>query len=761
MKIGRWVRLVSLAIMLWANGSHAATIYSSPMLNEANNLVDIVPAQAKQIAQHYLIERQLSERATTPTSSMSREETDSRLRTPGSSIDAFNILAQAEFNLGHQNQALQALDQASNLAKNYNLPYLSLDIRFLRTRILWKIHRQAEMANQSLNEIEQGYNAIKKPDLLARNVRYKLQMLRAEIASETGDLDAANKIYQALKPEMEQDTSANRVLDFHIAVGEHWLRHQYYNRALSELLRSYWLAIEENNSIELANINRLLASLFYDRQVLDKALDHLSQAADFYDSYEQSPILAQVLKMMGDIYYQQGKYNLALVHYFNVLDHEQNTTTLSNLTEVRKSAEIRIALANTYLQLYNFPLTQHYLEQVETLLVQLKEPDLQAQVLLLHAGLDYYQNSNHQVVDYAEQALKIAQSLHNIDLEQQAYQILALGYEQEGHYHQALSHLKHFTSLKDIQQDKLNQISEDAFRQQKDFVEHTLHLTGQQAELTQLHHSYKQFQNIAAVLLIVCIVLTLLVLRRGYTNQRQKEQIQTLNKELFAHSRSGLRNLRMLSAHLPQSLQASSRTFERWQAGDLIQEPLHDRLKFVMVDLPFLRNIYLHHGYSEGLKLEQAFGAFLRQKMSEHARIYHFSDTNLLYIEPASDDDQSPETLFQRIQNWVEEFEPSIDIDRSVRVGMADYPFLPRAYTAINDKELLDILLVATHMARLLSRHTQTSQWVYLKAIEYAPAASFATGDIRAACKQAITQGLIKAHTSCQNDECLQKLLQD
>ena len=33
----------------------------------------------------------------------------------------------------------------------------------------------------------------------------------------------------------------------------------------------------------------------------------------------------------------------------------------------------------------------------------------------------------------------------------------------------------------------------------------------------------------------------------------------------------------------------------------------------------------------------------------------------------------------------------------------ADYPFYPAAYTAINDKELLDILLMATHIARELS----------------------------------------------------------
>lgn len=755
MNMGRWIRLMGILLMLFSSWSHAATIYSSPMLNEANNLIEIMPKQAKQIVLHYLSQRRLSERAETPTSSMSREETDSRLRTPGSSIDALSILAQVEFNLGDFAASQHALDQAEELAQRYLLPYLQLDIQFLRTRLLWQNNHNKEEAYQRLTALEEGYKTIKKPELLAQGIRYKLQMLRAQIASESGDIETANNLYQSLRKEVEQSVSTDRIIDFHIAVGKHWLRHQYYNRALSELLRSYWLAIEENASIQLATVNRLLAQLFYDRQVLDKALDHLSQAADFYGDYEQSPILASVLKTMGDIYYQQGKYNLALVHYFNVLDHEQNPPAPAEI------ADIRLDLASTYMQLYNFPLVEQYLTQAEVLLHHLSAPELQAKVWLLKAGLAYHQRIEHQVVTNANHALQLALQIHDVELEKQAYQMLALGYEQEQHYDQALNSLQRFTQLNALQQKKLNQISEDAFRQQKEFVEHTLHLAGQQAELTQTRAQFHQFQNIAFGLFLLSLLLLIMVLRRGYINQRQKNELQTLNKALFTHSRSELRNLRMLSARLPQALHASSHTFERWRVGDLIQEPLNDRLKFVMIDLPFLRNIYLHHGYSEGLKLEQAFGQFLRSTIHNPARIYHFSDTHLLYIESASEADQAPETLFDKVQQWIEDFEPTRELDRTIRVGISDYPFLPRAYTAINDKELLDILLLATSLARSLHHKTHTSQWVYLKAIEYAPAASFATDDIRAACKQAINQGLIKVLSSSHSDECIQSLLQE
>jgi hypothetical protein len=180
-----------------------------------------------------------------------------------------------------------------------------------------------------------------------------------------------------------------------------------------------------------------------------------------------------------------------------------------------------------------------------------------------------------------------------------------------------------------------------------------------------------------------------------------------------------------------------------------------------MVDVPFLRNMYLQHGYEEGLKLERAFGEYLQQRVEHPARIYHFSDANLLYIEPNGQQVSDPEELFNKIQQWMLEFEPERKLNRIIRMGMADYPFLPRAYTAVNDKELVDVLLMSTSTARTLSMKEHCSQWVYLKAIENAPAASLATGNIRKACKHSINQGLIKVHSSYKNEDSIKKLLKD
>ncbi|MCL9773271.1 tetratricopeptide repeat protein [Vibrio sp. S4B1] len=732
---------------------HAAN-FTSPLLVEADKLVEIEPQKASDIALDYLNGRKLIEHNEERPSNLSRDETDQRVRTPLSSVNALTILAQAQFNLGHLNHALERLDEAEAMTKQYRLLFLELDIRILKTRLTWLKDGAGANALNALKSIENELESIRKGQSIANRTSYRIAKLQGEIASAENEYELANHMYQRAGLYVPSDSSSKLAIDYHTAYGTHFLRYRRYNEALSELLLAYWAAIELNSADQLANINQLLAQLFMQRQVLDKALEHLSQAADFYDSYPDSPILVDVLKLMGDIYFLQGKYNLALVHYFNVVDHG------SFDRNIEKVIDIRISLASTYLQLYNYPLAEQYLTRAQSLLSLSDYPALKARAALLYAGLAYHQKENENVLKHANEALQLSHSLKQTSIEQQAYQLLALGYEQKGNYQLALENIKLANSLRIYQQEQLNQISEDAFRQQKQFVEQGLHYETQKIDLKKSITDQEKFQKVAFGLFCIVAVILLVTTRLFFVNRRMKVELLELNETLFTHARSGLPNLRLLNANLPNSLQRTQRNFEQWQVGELINEPLSDRLRFVMIDVPFLRNMYLQNGYKAGLELERAFGEFIRSKIDHPARIYHFSDANLLYIEP-SIKPRTAESLFDEIQSWVSEFEPDRKINRIVRVGMANYPFLPRAYTAINDKELLDILLVSTHMARDISMQENKSHWVYLKAIDNAPAASLATGDIRNACKLAIRQGLIKVHSSSQNEDGFKKILTD
>ncbi|GAB2666073.1 tetratricopeptide repeat protein [Vibrio panuliri] len=751
----RWEHWLCVLLLMLTSHSMANPVYTSPTLNEANNLVEIVPKQARQLASDYLAQRKLSDNSEKSPAAISRDEADNRVRTPGATIDALSILADAEFNLGNPKAALKHLAEAKTLTEIYDLPYLGLDVQLHQIRLEWRFSGNGILAREKLHKVEESYTSIKNPEQLAIGLKYQITMLKGEIASKEGELDLANQLFAQVKPYIEQVKSSYIVINYHLTVGNHLLAHKQYNKALSEFLVAYWTAIEEDSRALLGKTNYCLGKLFYDRKVLDKANNHLSQAADFYDNYQDSPVLPDILKLMGDSYYYQGKYNLALVQYFNAMDHERVNNNILN------EIDIRIALSATYLNLVNFPLAEQYLERAEELLKYTDAPKQQSHAYLLRAGLSAEKRLADQTIENGKKALEIAQHSDSINTQKHAYRLINRGYELKGDYKTALQYFKNYSALVSIEQHQMDLISEDAFRQQKEFVERNIHLTGQKQELEHSQTEYRKFQKIAFAMFIAASLLFLFLLRRGHVMRLQKEEIDKLNQNLFKHSRSGLRNLRMLNAKLPASLEASSDQFEKWHVGELIHEPLNDRLRFVMIDVPFLRNLHMQHGYIEGLKLEKQFGDFLRAKVSAPARIYHFSDANLLYIEPNSDRNTSPEVLIEKIHQWVEEFKPQRKLNRVVRMGMVDYPFLPRAYTALNDKELLDILLMATGAARTLSLDDGNSHWVYLKAIENAPAASLATGNVRKACKHSISQGLIKVHSSFNNEESLKKILKD
>ncbi|WP_039975408.1 tetratricopeptide repeat protein [Vibrio jasicida] len=753
----RLFRLIGFFCLLLAQPLHA-TILSSALLNEAQQLAEIEPSQAKQAAKNYLLQRELTERQENGSpSAMSREETDRSIRTPSSTIEAHKIIAQADYTMGNIRSAINNLDEAERLAKEYQLPYMNLDVQLMRNQMIWMYDKNYAAAEEKLDQIEKQIEDANPVLQRTDSVHYRLVMQRALLAANSGDSVNADRLYAQAKTMLKDNRSDLILIDYHTAVGEFYLNDKKYNLALSELLYGYWQSIESDSGARLAKVNRLLARLFQERRVYDKAIEYLSQAADFYDSYPSSPILADVLEQMGDIYFYQGKFNLALVHYFNVLDHD---STSKNINRIIK---IRLSLAATYLQLYNYALAEQYLDRSMDLLAYADLPQLEAKAALLQSGLAYHQNESKNVINNAKKALDLIEKAPDDTgfIKQQSYRLLGLGYEQAGEYQLSLQAYKKYTSLVRLEQKQLNQISEDAFRQQKEFAEQSIHYVGQADKLAQVEMEHRKFQKISFALFITVLVMFLFIMRRGVIMQRQTSQIDKLRNDLFTHSRSRLRNLRMLNVKLSRSLKKSSDTFEQWQMGELIHEPLNDRLRFVMIDLPFLRSMYVQHGYKAGLELERAFGEFLAERIQKPTRLYHFSDANLLYIEPNADRDASAEATFNKFQSWVDEFAAKHHVNRTIRMGISDYPFLPRAYTAINDEELLDLLLLATHIAREVSLKDKHSHWVFLKAIDNAPAASFATGNIRTACQHAINQGLIKIHSSYKNEDDIKKILKN
>ncbi len=750
----KFVFILSLCLLSTIALANGYT-YTSAELNEASLLLDISPQQTKQLMTTYLTERKLATTTEQSPSTASRNETDTRIRTPRSTVEALQILADAEFLLGRKDQAMSHIAEAKKLAKENKLTVLELELELQTIHLNWETTHDSSEARAQLRYLLTVIDNIKGLKSLTESTQHNILMFRAKIASTENETELANMLYAQAKPFIDQSSSAKTQINYHLEVGQHYLNHSNYNLALSELLIAYWSAVETNSSAQLAKANTLLARLFENRHVYDQALVYLSQAADFYDNYDNSPVLASILNQMGNIYYRQGRYNLALVHFLNILDHEKKDQNLA------KYIDVRINLAATYIQLYNYPVAEDYLEIATSLLKNTSFSFLKAKEKLQQARLDFHQKLFDKSQSEINNALLFAKKTSDKQTELDSYQLLSQIYTHKQDYENALKFEKKYNELNKAQQTTLNQISEDAFNQQKEFVEQTLHLVGQEKKLQQKESDYSKLKSVTYTLLAITFFFFLLAIKRGITIRNKNTEINLINEHLFTHSRSELSNLRMLSVNLPSSLRQSSRTYEQWHIGELIHEPLNDRLRFAMIDIPFLRNMYLEYGFTAGMELEHDFGLYLKSKLKKNTRLFHFTDANLLYIENNLDRDTPPQELFDKIKQWIDDFQPSRPLNRVIRIGIADYPFLPKAYTSINDKELLDILLMATSVSRELSIQDKTSHWVYLKAIDNAPAASFASDNIRNSCKQAIHQGLIKVHSSHNNEDIIKKLLKN
>ncbi|MGR6860871.1 tetratricopeptide repeat protein [Aliivibrio salmonicida] len=730
-----------LLILFFFPLSASAKFFSAPILNDAYHLLDTNPEQSLAIAKQYLKQRQISPEQD-PNRIQINNDSERTIRTPISTVEAFQIKALANKRLDRNRESIESIKQAISLAKDFNLKSGYLESQLIYASLWWNLTKDADETNAILKIISTKLNEYNKQILLNKKLSFGLALIHAEVESEQGNNSKAQQFYKRAMSHGSALNDPSSMIFYHLSYGRYFLKNKQFDQALTELLSAYWQSIEADRSGQLATVNYLLGQLFFQRQVLDKALEHASQSAEFYGRYNNSEQLSNVLILIAQIHLKQGRFNLALVQYFNALDQEKEKNN------VNKLISLRLDIANTYFLLYNYALSEHYLKQANNLNEYVELPKQKAIAALLQAKLDLVQNKTDLAVQQIQSAIKYSQEDNNISLKLQSQKLLSKTYERMGLYEQSLKAQREYETLNSSIQAVQNEINEEVFRQQKSIIEQSLHYQGLEEQLKDNHLQTRKIQKIAGFLLVLLTVLSIYSFRKQQVNRFLKKRLHLLLNKYYTHPRSGLRNFRLLTERLPSSLQQSSSNIEQWHLGELINEPLSDRLRFTLFHVPMLQHLYFTHGYQEGLSIEKEFGDYLSTVVSLPSRIYHFSDASFLYIEHKSDSTCSSQEMAETVQEWINCFESKVITDRTVNIGMVEYPFLPRAYTAINDRELIDILLMATNTACNISSEESGSQWVHYRAIDNAPAASFASNNILLACEQAINQGLIKVTTS-------------
>ncbi|MGF1901378.1 tetratricopeptide repeat protein [Aliivibrio sifiae] len=718
-----------------------AKFFSAPILNDAYQLLDTNPEQARSIAEQYLEQRQISPEQD-PNRIHINNDSERTIRTPISTVEAFQIKALANKRLDRNRESIESIKQAIALAKDFDLKSGYLESKLIYSSLWWNLTQDVDETNTILKEISVELDEYNKQIALNQKLYFGLALIHAEVESFQGNNSQAQQYYKQAMSHGSALNDPSSMIYYHISYGKYFLKNKQFDQALTELLSAYWQSIEADRSGQLATTNYLLGQLFFQRQVLDKALEHASQSAEFYGRYNNSEQLSNVLILIAQIHLKQGRFNLALVQYFNALDQEKEKNNVDKLIS------LRLDIANTYFLLYNYALSEHYLKQANNLNEYVNLPEQKACASLLQAKLYLVNNKTDLAVQQIQQAIKYSKKDNDLRLKLQSQKLLSKTYEKMGQYQLALKAQREYETLNSSIQAVQNEINEDVFRQQKSIIEQSLHYQGLEQQLKENHLQTRKIQKIAGFLLVLLTLISIYAFRQQQVNRFLKKRLHLLLNKYYTHPRSGLRNFRLLTERLPSSLQQSSSNIEQWHLGELINEPLSDRLRFTLFHVPMLQELYFTHGYQEGLSIEKEFGDYLSTVVTLPSRIYHFSDASFLYIEHKSDSTSNAQEMAETVQSWINNFKSKTMTDRTVNIGMVEYPFLPRAYTAINDRELIDILLMATNTACDISTEDSGSQWVHYRAIDNAPAASFASNNIISACKQAINQGLIKVMTS-------------
>lgn len=765
-----------VGLLFWLTSMAAfASIHSSPVLTDAEKLLDTSPIQSLEISNRFLAQRRLT---TGANRSHVNNDTDRSIRTPLHTVYAYLISARAYAHLEQPLESKAALQKAYQVVEEYDLKHTHVQVVLTEATLIWHLDHDEQGALAKLDAVQTAMSALPENSLNGPELRFRSALLRANILAETSDNESALVAYENARSQLSNDPQDLRdKVEFQLSFGRFLLAQEQHESALTELLSAFWIASENEYTALIANANMELARLYFQQGVLEQALEHANQAAAFFEHFSLSRRLSASQRLLATLYEQQSRYNFALVHYFNALEVEQS------LGRTQPLADIHLAIARTYFELKHFPLSDRYIQDALRLVGSLPNSPLTTQAMLLQGRIHLALEQPKQAEKEIKTALERAEAENDITTMTHAYQALSNAFEAQERYQVALAMQREYEQLREKQAQSKQQQQADTFKQQQRVVERQLQMDELQRQLDTAHQEQLHLQKVNYFLLGSLGVLIAIVYLRHRAAVLRQTELEQLRDDFYTHPRTGLRNLRMLNAKLPRSLEKSNANFEQWYLNDMIHQPLSDRLRFAMFDVVFLKELFLLHGYQRAQDIERQLGEYLSERVTQSGRLYHFADTLFIYIETNWDENTKPEALAQFVQTLIEDFvtqyqntvheAPAKDatVDTSdqllddhtsidaapqhlarltphVAIGLAEYPFLPRAYTSINDQELIEILLTATHQASALAQQSEESHWVHFSAINTAPAASFVNTNLRQACLKGIESGLVKVKTS-------------
>jgi|GEM_PF-2037577 len=475
-------------------------------------------------------------------------------------------------------------------------------------------------------------------------------------------------------------------------------------------------------------VKNSIANMYQKKHRFPLALNFAEQRVELYFATKNNIKQAQSLIQLAILKRQNNENNQALIYLFNALELIQKNQYANLLAHAyQEIGKTYLASKNKKSNSNDLDLAQKYLQNARFHFTQLNKPRDQIESLLLLATLNIRKKESALAILQLEKVLQLSANKY-LPLRSQAFEMLALSYENTGNHQQAILHFKNFHTLQ-------NHIKERIFKLQQLQISEQLQLfkptQQQQQQLetqnTQLQKKTDHFKTLSYSTLTLLILVTLMFF---YTLTCNKNLIESDNQSqlrLAFHPRT----------KLPLQY-ADNNNFKAIYHGT----PLY----YALVNIPFLSRLNELWGISKAEIIEKELGEALRKHFNQHIDIFQVRDNQILFISKQKKH-RDAGAFAKKLQLFFNAFSEKNQLEKTISCGIVAFPFLKNASRAITPKRILNLSSLALFAATQIRQATQQSSWVELYAIDNLQPAFF-DGDIWALGQAAIDKGLVKINSS-------------
>ena len=241
------LRQCFLVILILFPLSAWAKFFSAPILNDAYQLLETNPEQSLSIANQYLEQRQISP-SQDPNRIQINNDSERTIRTPISTVEAFQIKALANKRLSRNRESIESIKQAISLADDFSLKSSYLESKLIYASLWWDLTKDIDETNTILDDIQQSLSQLNTKTDIHQKIYFGLALIHAQVESEQGNNNKAQRYFSEAMSYGNSLNDPSSMIYYHISYGRHFLKNKQFDQALTELLSAYWQSIEADNS---------------------------------------------------------------------------------------------------------------------------------------------------------------------------------------------------------------------------------------------------------------------------------------------------------------------------------------------------------------------------------------------------------------------------------------------------------------------------------------------------------------------------------